>query len=126
MTAPSTGNEVEPPPAVADLAIPREYQGRWGLLAADCTSTRGDAKGLLIINGRTLRFYESVGTLRERKPASANEFTGVFDFTGEGMTWQRTITLERNADKLRRVEEGSEQGPVDLTYTACPGSRPRA
>ncbi|WP_205478352.1 hypothetical protein [Sphingomonas arenae] len=120
------GNAVAPPPAVADLAIPRTYQGRWGLVAADCTSTRGDAKGLLVIDGRTLRFYESVGTLRERQPSSANGFTGVFDFTGEGMSWQRTITLQRSGEQLRRTESASEQGPVDLTYTRCPVSRSSA
>ena len=122
----ATRNAVESAPAVASLAIPRAYQGRWGLVAADCTSTRGDAKGLLIIDGRTLRFYESVGTLRERQPSSANSFTGVFDFTGEGMKWQRTITLHQSGEQLRRTEEASEQGPVDLIYKRCPASRSSA
>src|SRR5687767_670720 len=33
-----------PAPAAA---IPAALHGRWGLTPADCTSTRGDAKGLL-------------------------------------------------------------------------------
>ena len=44
-----------PPPAAATNGIaasgpiPAAIQGRWGLTPADCTSTRGDAKGLLTI-----------------------------------------------------------------------------
>ena len=45
---------------------------------------------------------------------------GVYGFSGEGMTWERVITLERTGSKLRRTEKGGEEGPVDLTYTACP------
>src|SRR3569623_2124157 len=40
-------------------AIPAALQGRWGLAPGDCTSALGDAKGLLVINSRELRFYES-------------------------------------------------------------------
>ena len=55
-----------PPPAAAPAAtsasptattrIPAALQGRWGLTPQDCTSALGDAKGLLVINGRELRF----------------------------------------------------------------------
>src|SRR3954467_10096462 len=40
-------------------SIPAALQGRWGLTPGDCTSTLGDAKGLLIVNATELRFYES-------------------------------------------------------------------
>src|SRR5690349_16626028 len=51
-SAPATGTQsVE--------AIPASLQGRWGLSPMDCTSTRGDAKGLLIIGPADLKFYES-------------------------------------------------------------------
>ena len=113
-------NGVSQPAASAGPIIPEPYRGRWGLVAADCERGRSDAKGLLTIGDRTVRFYESVGTLRERQPAIATSFSGVFAFTGEGMNWERTITLSRQGNQLRRVEEGGEEGPVDLTYTACP------
>lgn len=107
-------------PAAAAAAIPATYHGRWGLVAADCERGRSDAKGLLRIDATTLRFYESRGTLAEQLPAIATSFAGRFDFTGEGQTWQRDIVLTRTGDKLRRAEDGSEEGPVDLTYTRCP------
>ena len=113
------GNSASEPAASAPSVIPERYRGRWGLGVADCERGRSDAKGLLTIGDRTLRFYESVGTLRERQPAIATSFSGVFAFTGEGMNWERTITLSRQGNQLRRVEEGGEEGPVEVTYTAC-------
>ena len=106
-------NAVEPPP-VATPAIPQRYQGRWGMVAADCTSTQGDAKGLLTIDGRTLRFYESTGTLVEQLPAIATSFSGRFAFTGEGMTWQRVVTLTLSGDTLTRADETGT-----FTYSRC-------
>jgi hypothetical protein len=108
-------NTAAPPPAVTDLAIPPRYHGRWGLMPADCTSTRGDAKGLITIDGRTIRFYESVGTLAERRPAVATSFAGRFTVTGEGMNWERVITLGREGDRLTRADEDGR-----FTYTRCP------
>src|SRR5437868_4439151 len=43
----------------ATVSIPAALQGRWGLAPNDCTSTRGDAKGLLVIGPDQLTFYES-------------------------------------------------------------------
>jgi hypothetical protein len=94
--------------------IPNRYRGRWGLVAADCTSTRGDAKGLITVGDRTIRFYESVGTLAEARPAIATAFSGRFEFTGEGMNWERVITLSRTGDTLTRADEDGR-----FTYTRC-------
>ena len=101
--------------------IPKPFQGRWALVPADCTSTRGDAKGLLIVEGSGLRFFESRATIdRIESNVPPTRLVASFDFTGEGMTWKRVMTLERSGNRLRRIERGGEEGPVDLTYTACP------
>src|SRR5688500_4994135 len=39
------GNSSESGP----VAIPAAFHGRWGMVPADCTSTKGDAKGLITI-----------------------------------------------------------------------------
>ena len=39
--------------------IPAALHGRWGLTPGDCTKTRGDAKGLLVVSGDNLQFYEA-------------------------------------------------------------------
>jgi hypothetical protein len=84
------------------------------LVAADCTSTRGDAKGLITVADRSIRFYESTATLNEQRPAIATSFAGFYGFTGEGQTWEKVVTLTRTGDTLRRADdEGS------YTYTRC-------
>lgn len=116
---------VEPPPRKVELAkptnIPEQFRGRWGLNAEDCKPERAsDAKGLLVIDDSRLTFYESKGTLdRIDEWQPATRFKANYGFSGEGMSWERVVTLERNGTQLRRTEDGSEEGPVDLTYRLC-------
>ena len=108
-------NMIESSLPASDLPIPSQYQGRWGMVPADCEPGRSDAKGLVTINGRTMRFYESLGTLAEVRPAIATSFSGLFRYTGEGMSWTRVETLTRSGDRLTRAtDEGT------FRYTRCP------
>ena len=105
-----------------EAAIPTAAQGRWGLVPADCTSTRGDAKGLLTIDGTTLKFYESRGTLGKVAERSDTRIRASFAFSGEGMTWDRDEVLEvQDGGKTlvrRESGEGAEPGP--FKYARCP------
>lgn len=108
------------PPTLLPAMIPDQFHGRWGLNAADC---RGDAaaKGLLTVDDRRLTFYESRGTLDQIDSNSPPDvLVASYGFSGEGMTWQRVVRLERRGQRLRRIEQGGDEGPVDLTYTVCP------
>ena len=101
-------------PTSLPTQIPARFHGRWGLVRADCTSTRGDDKGLLTINDKTVKFYESLATLQSQRPAIATSFSGQYDFSGEGQTWQRGMTFTRSGDTLKRADdEGS------FTYMRC-------
>jgi len=112
---------VAPTAANAPSAIPAAMHGRWGLVAADCTSTMGDAKGLLEINGTRLKFFESVGTLGPVSEGDDDEIRANFAFTGEGMEWTREIELELEEDGkvLIRKEYGQDAAPAPLRYTRC-------
>lgn len=102
-------------PAAAGT-IPAALQGRWGLTPADCTSTLGDAKGLLIVSADELRFYESRAVPSPGVQTSADSVSGNFAFTGEGQAWEKYESLERQQDKLIRTE----QNPVaSFTYVRC-------
>jgi hypothetical protein len=104
--------EIAPPTPGA--LIPAQYQGRWGMVPADCTSTKGDAKGLITVGDTSIKFYESTATLMEQRPAKATSFSGVFAFTGEGERWQKVMTLTRSGNSLERADkEGS------FTYKRC-------
>ena len=108
------GNATEPSPPVSSAVIPAQYRGRWGMVAADCTSTRGDAKGLMTVGDRTIRFYESTATLREQRPAIATSFSGSFGFTGEGQSWEKVMTFTRTGETLKRAEDSGT-----YTYRRC-------
>lgn len=101
--------------------IPPSFQGKWGLVAADCTSTRGDAKGLIEIGESEIRFYESVAKLGEVASQDEDSFRATYAFTGEGMEWTRDIEWEIGDDgtTLRRSETGEDALAEPLTYTKC-------
>jgi hypothetical protein len=120
----NTQNQAAAAPATSakPTAIPALFKGRWGLNANDCKPERAsDAKGLMVVGDDRLTFYESRAALdRVDAWTPVTRLTASYNFTGEGQEWQRVITLERNGARLRRTETGGEEGPVDLTYTACP------
>jgi hypothetical protein len=96
--------------------IPAALHGRWGLTPADCTSTRGDAKGLLVITSGELRFYESRAVPTADVHGDATTVSGDFDFTGEGQSWTRFEALELQKQKLVRTESNP---PASFTYAKC-------
>lgn len=117
MPEPSASSE----PASLSDAIPAAIQGRWGLVPADCTSTRGDAKGLLVIGPEKLTFYESVGTLGTVKEGGDKRLLASFAYTGEGMSWTREeeLVVNEGGKELVRTEHGKGAMPQPLTYTRC-------
>ncbi len=103
------------------VTIPETIQGRWGLVPADCTSTKGDAKGLLTITPTRLEFYESVGKLADVEELAPNRIRAAFDFTGEGMEWKREQVLSASDDgkTLVRRELGDDAAPGPFQYLRC-------
>ncbi len=110
----SKGADPSPPQPVPGGVIPARYQGRWGMVRGDCTSTRGDAKGLITIGDTSIKFYESTATLTEQRPAIATSFSGLFGFRGEGQSWEKVMTFTRSGDRLTRAED-----EATYTYARC-------
>ena len=94
--------------------IPARYQGRWGMVPNDCTSTRGDAKGLITIGDTSIKFYESTATLTDQRPAKATSFSGLFAFRGEGQSWEKVMTFTRTGERLERADQDGS-----FTYRRC-------
>jgi hypothetical protein len=105
----------KPLPAPAEK-IPAALQGRWGLTPADCTTTRGDAKGLLVINGYSLKFYESRAVPTEGAHGDGDSFGGDFAFTGEGQSWTKYQSLKLNKAVLVRTETNPS---ASFSYAKC-------
>lgn len=96
--------------------IPVSLQGRWGLTPMDCTSTKGDAKGLLIISATDLKFYESRAVPTETAQSGPDSITGDFNYTGEGQTWTKFESLKAKGDQLVRTESNPT---ASFTYARC-------
>jgi hypothetical protein len=108
---------------IPEFGIPVALQGSWGLVPADCTSKRGDAKGLLRVSATTLTFYESVGKLGTIKDRTDKSIRADFAFSGEGMTWSRdeTLALSNDDKQLTRTERGGDEPGGPFIYKKCVG-----
>lgn len=112
----ATMNETPASAAAPATSIPAALHGRWGLGPNDCTSTRGDAKGLLIVGPAELRFYESRAIPAPGVQTSPDSISGNFAFTGEGQEWVKYETLELRDGKLIRTE----RDPLaSFSYVRC-------
>jgi len=111
--AAANSSRAAPSPTVA---IPTALRGRWGLSPRDCTSTLGDAKGLLIVGADELRFYESRAVPSPGIETSRDSVSGNFAFTGEGQEWEKYETLAIQQGKLIRTERDPLTG---FSYVRC-------
>ncbi len=105
--------------SAADKVIPAAFQGRWGLVPGDCGPDASIAKGLMVVDGKQLRFYESVGKPAVVTNPVPNRMEGRFSFTGEGMDWSKdmVLTLEGDGDRLVRAEK---EPKASYSYKRCP------
>ena len=84
----------------------------------DCTSTRGDAKGLIIVDNDSINFFESQATLTKVTGNFPENFTGTFAFTGEGENWtnSQNLKLTGSSNTLLRKQSDIAQ---PFTYKRC-------
>lgn len=117
-----------PPPAAPDAgvgtgdqAIPAAIRGRWALKAADCTARKGTDLSALVIDAKTLRFFESAGDLARARDHRANRIIADFKFSGEGEQWDRLMLLglADGGKTLVRRDYGEGADPQPLRYTRC-------
>ena len=109
----SSANAAQP---AAGMKIPAAFHGRWGMTPQDCTSTRGDAKGLLTISADEMRFYESVARPRDELDVHPSSISGDFSFTGEGQSWTKFQALRLQGRELVRTESNPT---ASYSYAKC-------
>ena len=97
-------------------------RGRFGLVPADCVTTRGDDKGLITLTAGRIRFYESVARLVEVREQERDRLRGRFAYSGEGMEWSRdaALALKDGGRTLILQEFGEDAVPGPQTFTRCP------
>lgn len=115
------GGETATGAAFSAAAIPAALRGRWGLVEGDCTSTHGDAKGLLEVGANELTFYESSARLGKVAAAGTDRIRATFAFSGEGQEWTQDVELRAwdGGAKLIRQDRGPDALAGPLTYLRC-------
>ena len=98
--------------------IPAAFHGQWGMVPADCTSTRGDNKGLITVDADSIQFYESRATLAKVTLNAPENFTGDFKFTGEGQTWTKPQNLKLTGSSNTLIRSESDPA-MSFTYKRC-------
>ena len=111
----AAANDAMPVPLTV---IPAAFHGRWGMVPADCTSTRGDAKGLIVVDASSIKFYESRATLAKVTMDAPENFTGDFKFTGEGQTWTKPQNLKLTGSSNTLIRSESDPA-MSFTYRRC-------
>ena len=114
----SGANAANPVPPDGAVTIPAQFHGRWGMVPADCTSTRGDAKGLIAVDATGIKFYESRATLAKVAMNAPENFTGDFKFTGEGQTWTKPQNLKLTGSSNTLIRSETEPA-MTFTYKRC-------
>ena len=104
------------PAEASATKIPAFFHGRWGMTPGDCTSTRGDNKGLVTIDGDEMRFYESVAIPGPDFVVGTGSIRGHFNFTGEGQTWTKFQSLRLEGQELIRTESNPT---ASYSYAKC-------
>lgn len=107
--------------APLDIAItqfPTAYNGRWGMTPGDCILGASDAKGLISIQGSLVKFYESVGTMRNGKRETLFAISSDFEMVGEGQKWQTHARYQLETDRKSLIRQDSGTGQR-FAYTRC-------
>ena len=105
-------------PRAGALAIPAAFHGRWGMVPDDCTSTRGDAKDLIIVDEDSIKFFDSNATLTKVTLNAPENFTGTFAFTGEGESWTNSQNLKLTGSSNTLIRKQSDVAQP-FTYKRC-------
>ncbi|MEG3123292.1 hypothetical protein [Sphingomonas sp. GB1N7] len=108
----------KPTKAPSAAALPPAFEGRWGMNPADCDIARSDTKGLLIVKGNTLTFYEATATATVVGGPSRYKVVADLAYKGEGQEWRTRETLELTA--AGTVLQRTGQSPVKTyRYERC-------
>lgn len=119
-TVPTIEDDGAATAATVSAAFPAPFEGRWGLVPGDCKEGASDAKGLMRVEGATLRFYEAQAKAEKLTIENPLRVSGEFAFSGEGQRWTKMValTLGNGGNTLTRRET---EPPADFRYTKCEG-----
>jgi hypothetical protein len=110
------------PDAPLEIAInqfPGGYQGRWAMSQAACADVPASSPNVISLQGKLVKFHESIGTMTEGKRKTSRTMEGAFEFAGEGKKWTKSIAFELSKDgkSLTRTDRDDR---ATYRYVQCP------
>ncbi len=118
-----TSQEIAP---VADVPLeivisqfPRGYQGRWAKSASSCTDDPETSEEIISLQGKLVKFHDSIGTMTAGKRMTSRTMEGEFEFVGEGEKWNKPIAFEMSEDMKRLTRTDKDDGQ-SYRYVQCP------
>ena len=111
----------EPGVGIGEQAIPVAIRGLGALKAEDCGARPGTDLTALVIDAKTLRFFESAGDLARVRDRDVNRIVADYKFSGEGQQWDRLMLLGlADGGKTGGRRDYGEGAAADaMRYTRC-------
>ena len=107
------------PLEIAISQFPSGYQGRWASKVAGCANDPENSEQIMSLQGKLVKFHESIGTMTAGKRKTSKTMEGEFDFVGEGEKWSKTIAFEMTEDRKRITRTDKDDG-ASYQYVQCP------
>jgi hypothetical protein len=124
--AQATAKNTEISPTVADVPLeiaisqfPGGYQGRWATTRNGCADDPENSPEMISLQGKLVKFHESIGTMTAGKRETSKTMEGEFEFVGEGEKWNKTIAFELSEDRKRLTRTDGDDGR-SYRYVQCP------
>ncbi|KQT32635.1 hypothetical protein ASG29_12890 [Sphingomonas sp. Leaf412] len=103
--------------AARDRALPKDFQGYWGITPDDCELANTAATGRINIDADRIRFWESRATVVDVVSRSTYAVTVDLRFSGEGQTWQKRTEWKLEGGSTAMVR--TDAGAAPIRYQRC-------
>lgn len=115
----SSAPAADVPLEIAISQFPGGYQGRWATTQAGCADDPENSPQMMSLQGKLVKFHESIGTMTAGKRTTSKTMEAEFDFVGEGEKWSKTIAFEMTEDRKRITRTDKDDG-ASYQYVQCP------
>lgn len=106
------------PLEIAISQFPGGYQGRWARTASGCGNDPDNSPEMMSLQGRLVKFHESIGTMMAGKRMTSKTMEAEFDFVGQGEKWSKSIAFELSEDRKRITRTDKDDGTA-YQYVQC-------
>lgn len=111
-----------PPDAPLEIAInqfPGGYQGRWAMTAAACADDPENSPNAMSLQGKLVKFHESVGTMTEGMRETSRSMEATFEFVSEGEKWSKPMAFQLSKDG-KVLTRTDRDDATTYRYVQCP------